>query len=484
MWCYSTINEAIFVAAEAQVLILGAGMAGVSAAKVLADANHHDFIIIEATDRIGGRCREKTIGGYTVELGAQWISGTYGKLGGRNNPVLDLALKYNLSYTTADYGVSLVKNATGHDITLQALPRLIELLRVSELTGQLSYDMQVEDDPAVPDFNLRSALRKYDWHGDTLVDSAMDYIETDSFNGHIPETHSLKYVYDWTFHEFEDESFLVTQQGEGGYSKIQKQLLDEAIAGDYSRVHFNSHVTKVEYNNSMVAVSTDDGRLFVGEYAIMTFGLGVLQKKVVEFSPPLPQWKLNSIDEFAMGYYTNFYLKFPSTFWNPNAQFIVYAGPQRGYMTLWQNVDRHLPGSHILMCTSSGENTVWLTELSDSEIQARAMEVLRIMYGPDIPEPDEVHFPRWLNNPRHYATYTYWPTGYPGWQKDLLGQPLDNLYFAGEAYHYMHGYVHGAFLSGEATGLDIVHCLEGQCQQQRSYMPPSKVKQNHKNDLV
>ena len=456
------------------MLILGAGMAGVSAAKVLSDAGCHDYILIEASDRVGGRCMEASVGDYTVEMGASWITGTYAANGqGRNNPIFDLALKYNLAVTSADYDM-MVKNSTGHNITLEATPRLLEALSLIDFASQMSYRMQTENNLDEPDFNLKAAFRKYNWYSDTPLDRALEFILVDSVIGHLPESYSLKYYYDWSYYEYEAEDLLVTQQGEGGYSKIPKYLLDETLSGDESRVYLNSYVTKIEgYNDTKVTVTTSDGRQFVGDYVIMTFGLGVLQHQVVEFSPPLPQWKLKSIDEFAVGHHTHFYMRFPSQFWD-DYQFTLYAGQEKGYFPVWQNMNRNLPGSNILRAFVSGEHTLWLNELTDSEIQEKAMGVLRIMYGPDIPDPDEFLFPRLAKDPRHFGTYSYWPPGYPGWQHELLGDPLDRLYFAGEAYHYTDGYVHGAFLSGEATGMDVVECLKGQCPEQRSYKPPYK----------
>ncbi|CAN1846060.1 Polyamine oxidase 1 [Linum perenne] len=58
------------------VIIVGAGMSGIMAAKTLHDAGIKDILILEATSRIGGRMKKAEIGGYTVELGANWIPET------------------------------------------------------------------------------------------------------------------------------------------------------------------------------------------------------------------------------------------------------------------------------------------------------------------------------------------------------------------------------------------------------------------------
>ena len=59
--------------ADAEVLILGAGISGISAAKTLHDNRITNFIILEQRDRIGGRLISSRFAGATIELGAQWI---------------------------------------------------------------------------------------------------------------------------------------------------------------------------------------------------------------------------------------------------------------------------------------------------------------------------------------------------------------------------------------------------------------------------
>lgn len=74
-------------------------MAGISAAKTLHDAGIKDILILEATNRIGGRIMKTQFGGYTVEMGANWMFGG----GPVFNPVLDIAKKMKLRTYLNDY---------------------------------------------------------------------------------------------------------------------------------------------------------------------------------------------------------------------------------------------------------------------------------------------------------------------------------------------------------------------------------------------
>lgn len=73
---------------------------GLSAAKVLVDNGIDDVVILEASDRIGGRVCKENFGGVSVELGAGWIVGVGGK---EPNPVWELALKSSLRTCFSDY---------------------------------------------------------------------------------------------------------------------------------------------------------------------------------------------------------------------------------------------------------------------------------------------------------------------------------------------------------------------------------------------
>ena len=99
--------------ARSKVLIVGAGMAGIKAAHTLQASGLDDFIVLEATDRIGGRVRShKLESGHTLNLGpqtiqlrvntgAKWVHGEEGKKG--ENPVWTLAKKCRLSSSPSNF---------------------------------------------------------------------------------------------------------------------------------------------------------------------------------------------------------------------------------------------------------------------------------------------------------------------------------------------------------------------------------------------
>ena len=84
------------------ILVLGAGMAGISAARRLRERGVEDVVVVEATDRIGGRVKDLQFGGVNVELGANWVH--YGELEENSvHPLEQFVERTNLSFVTDDY---------------------------------------------------------------------------------------------------------------------------------------------------------------------------------------------------------------------------------------------------------------------------------------------------------------------------------------------------------------------------------------------
>uniref|UniRef100_A0A8C2P072 Amine oxidase domain-containing protein n=1 Tax=Capra hircus TaxID=9925 RepID=A0A8C2P072_CAPHI len=81
---------------QPRVVVIGAGLAGLAAAKALLEQGFTDVTVLEASSRIGGRVQSVKLGHATFELGATWIHGSHG------NPVYHLAEANGLLEETTD----------------------------------------------------------------------------------------------------------------------------------------------------------------------------------------------------------------------------------------------------------------------------------------------------------------------------------------------------------------------------------------------
>lgn len=90
---------------RAKVLILGAGVAGIMAAKTLQENGVQDFLILEAQDYIGGRFKQQSFAGVNLEEGANWIH----YAGDKENPLWELKQKYNLGGVFTNYSDVIIR---------------------------------------------------------------------------------------------------------------------------------------------------------------------------------------------------------------------------------------------------------------------------------------------------------------------------------------------------------------------------------------
>jgi polyamine oxidase len=202
-----------------------------------------------------------------------------------------------------------------------------------------------------------------------------------------------------TFNYFSEENLFVYDQR--GFGTIIRDQAKTFLSEDDSRLRLNTEVTGVDYNKDSVTVHNRDGSCVDADYAIMTFSVGVLQRGGLEFNPPLPDWKSAAINSFELGTYTKIFLQFDEPFWN-QTQYLLYADTEtRGYYPEWQplNLEGVLEDSGIIVATVVNDQSYRVEAQSNEETQAELMEVLRKMYGDNIPEPKNIWYKRWGQTP-------------------------------------------------------------------------------------
>ena len=420
---------------NAEVLIIGAGMSGLAAARTLADKGV-SAIILEARDRIGGRTWTDSSLGLPLDLGASWIHGVTG------NPVTKLAKEFNADTTPTDYENGILFDADGSEISDSEYAEIEDLFEsiyeeVAAMQEGTDDDMSLQQafDEVLAERNLsEEELRKLQFY--VHQETALEY-------GADPKDLSL---WEWDQDEVFGGKDVVFPNGYNQITNGLAQGLD---------IRLNEKVTRISYGADGVEVETSSGT-FGGEKAIVTLPLGVLKQASVKFEPSLPESKRTAIDRLAMGVLNKVYLKFPKIFWNEEIENFGYLGKTLGKWSDWMSFVPYV-GAPVLMAFHGGEKGFALEKLSDDEIIAGAMKTLRVIYGEAVPEPEGYLITRWGKDPYSFGAYSHIPPFASGDDYDALFEPVDGvLYFAGEATSRKYPATqHGAYLTGVAAAEEI-----------------------------
>ncbi len=181
----------------------------------------------------------------------------------------------------------------------------------------------------------------------------------------------------------------------------------------------------------------------------MTVPLGILKKNIIQFTPSLPQKKIEAINKLEMGVLDKIALKFDNIFWPKEAQVLSWIAKEYRNISWFINY-ASFSNEPVLVASVAGDLALKLEQLDDKALVERAMDTLRYLYGKNIPNPTDYIITRWGQDPFTYGSYSYIPVGASGADYDVLAQSVQNkLYFAGEAtIKEFPGTVHGAYWSG------------------------------------
>lgn len=426
--------------AASTVLVIGAGMAGLAAARKLQDAGRK-VVILEARERLGGRLFTSTQwGAAKVDLGATWIHGD-----GAQNPVANLARQVRARMATTSFNSRETYDTPGGRMGADALAN-IDALQTS-LNQVLTRAQGATTDQSVQDaarnglnYAQRSAVEK----------SRIDYLVNTTVE-----------------HEYGGEASRLSARWLGNdesYAGNEALFLDGyQVLVDYLArgldVRLGHIVSAIDYQpGGGVVVTTNRGR-FSAQRVVITLPLGVLQSGSVRFSPALPSDKQTAINKLGMGLLNKCYLRFPQVFWNPNADWVGYVpdSTKYGQWAKWVSFVRPT-GQPILLGFNAAAFGREMEKKSDADTVASAMATLRTMYGANIPAPLDWIITRWDSDPFARGAYSCNLLGStPEMRTALAASVGGRLFFAGEATDRLRFQtVHGAYESGIRAANEVL----------------------------
>lgn len=423
--------------ARTDVVVLGAGAAGLSAARTLGAAGCRT-IVLEARSRIGGRIFTRDEPGVPlpVELGAEFVHGT---------PAVSLALARAARVPlldTADTSFAYEDGALSEREDPFAI-----VSRVMRGAQDLREDVSVE------------AFTRACGERERRFTRAM----VAGFDAADPARASTRAIAEeWS--DGENGQTSREFRPAGGYAPLLRTLR-EAIDDAHVRIMLSTAVSTVRRDADGVTV---EARSAVGEpltvrarAAIVTFSVGVLQNGAVAFEPPLPQRTRAALDGLVMGPVVKLALRFRSAWWErvQNGRYRdggFFHRADGAFPTYWTLLPQRAP---VLIAWAGGPNADALADVEEPQRVARALDGLRTLFGEEIDPYDELEgaFTHdWQRDPYARGAYSYVAVGASG-ARAALAEPVEGgLFFAGEAVSSdgEAGTVAGALETGDRAARD------------------------------
>jgi len=407
------------------VVIIGAGVAGLTAARALAEAGR-SVLLLEARDRVGGRVwtRHESDSSVPVELGAEFIHGEVPQTLSLLREVGSAALDTEGSFWNLDHG---------------RVPRSTD-----DLFEQIQRALDRADLQRKPDIPFQQFLDHGKQYGlsDAGVDMARRLVQ--GFDAADPARVSAH----WIASEWAAGGVLDAPQfrPQGGYSSVLSALAAK-LDRDKVRVQLQTVVQTVRWKRGKVTVEgqfMDQPFTAQASQAIVTVPIGILQLPdnaagAIRFEPPLEE-KRAAIAGIVSGAVLKVALRFRTPFWDElesgrfrNASFFYSVGTP--FPTFWTSSPLRSP---ILTAWLGGPPAAALSEQSAATLTRLALESVRTMFGellpPGVAELEAAHVHNWQHDPFSRGAYSYVSVGHFGSARESLAKPLQNtLFFAGEA---------------------------------------------------
>jgi monoamine oxidase len=409
------------------LIVIGAGIAGLAAARTLAETGRR-VTLIEARDRVGGRIFTMPAmdGGLPVELGAEFIHG----------------LPPELIHLVDEAGLTRFELEGEYRcfIEQRSLGPCDSQHEVDQLFDQLSHLNQDAPDLTFQEFVAQRSLSPQ------AMATAVNYVE--GFNAADANRISVQSLAKQQAAEDDiagDRLFRVVE----GYAELTEFLLRKFLAAGGELVA-SAPARSIQWKPGWVEVATVTDRLFHATAAVITLPLGVLQAKSVLFRPP-PGIILQAADTLAMGSAGRVVYEFDRGFWS---QFAALDGlsflfaPDCTPPTWWTTSP--MPSS-LLTGWIAGRKATKLKPSGLPEIGLATLAAILSSSPADVGKHlTRSHLHDWQADEYSLGAYTYVPRG--GIQaSDELSVPVEaTLFFAGEhtdtTGHW--GTVHAALRSG------------------------------------
>jgi monoamine oxidase len=428
------------------VIIVGAGLAGMGAGQAL-KLRGVQAVVLEARDRIGGRCFCDNSFPAPLDFGGQFFQQVVPNVfGGTNNPLYDLYIAQGgpdvpcvLIPSFAENGVLLpdAEQAPFHDMTNSVGAELA----VAGIAAQLgSADTSVAEATA--------DLAGQPWY--TLSTSFMGL----AFN--VPAS-QISVLDAWN-----DIQFAINPDGSPS-DKVNPTGMGNFIAEFATGldIRLSTRVTAIDLTGAdRVTVVTDQGPL-TAKAVIVTAPVSLLAAGEIAFKPKLPSAYTQAFDDLPFGVVDKVGVAFTSDiFGDIPANTIITSHQDQDTVQFTMGLAK-LAGKPMMNMFVANDLARELEAEGEAAFDAQVREFVTATLGADAAAAiDRTHVIAWGSDPLTLGSYSAARVGKVA-ARATLAEPLDaRLYFAGEAVSTTsHSSLHGAYLTGQAAAQSIADHL-------------------------
>ena len=430
---------------DADVVIVGAGAAGLAAAQHLATKSFN-VVVVEARDHIGGRVWSQVTNGDIIELGAEFIHGSA--------PQTMKLLRETGEAAVESGGESWVCAADGRlrtepedfvELAARAFRR-VQLLETDRTAEDLLRSLEVVEGAA------------------KMAEAARAFVE--GFEAADPARASAKGI----AAELASGVDTKTSRPIHGYQQMFAHLQRQCETAGV-QILLSSAVSRIEWGHGPTTIFRGESKALPlrTRAAIVTVPAGVLRHRGSQgltFVPQLPQLKQQALEHIEMGHATKVGLRFKTRFWERlhggrfrEASF--FRCQQQRFTAFWTGLP--VRGNHVI-AWAGGPLSTALRSHSKAELIDLALTEFGQLIGDSQltrQEFDAGLTHDWNNDPFAFGAYSYLTIGGEGARAELAAPLDDTLFFAGEATSTdgQGGTVNGALETGLRAAREVAKAL-------------------------